>query len=98
MNIFLKTLSACALAFAGFTHAEAQIEVYPVPQQIYYAKHIDDYTVRVRQSGTKEWIDLYEYKVKVDMDTNSDATMVQFGFSGSVDVLVEKNNGLIGIG
>lgn len=95
MNIFLKTLSACALAFAGFTHAEAQIEVYPVPQQIYYAKHIDDYTVRVRQSGTKEWIDLYEYKVKVDMDTNSDATMVQFGFSGSVDVLVEKNNGHI---
>ena len=29
------------------------------------------------------------------MDTKSDATMVQFDFSGKVEVLVQKNNGEI---
>ena len=57
--------------------------------------HNDDYTVKVRQVGKKEWVDLYEYNVKVDMDTKSDATMVQFDFSGKVEVLVQKNNGEI---
>lgn len=45
--------------------------------------------------GEKDWVDLYEYNVKVDMDTKSDATMVQFDFSGKVEVLVQKNNGEI---
>ena len=65
------------------------------PQGIYYARHNDDYTVKVRQVGEKDWVDLYEYNVKVDMDTKSDATMVQFDFSGKVEVLVQKNNGEI---
>lgn len=92
---FLKIISAITAVSAYYGNACAQIEVYPVPQQIYYAKHQDDFTVRVRQSGTSEWFDLYEYKVRVDMDTNSEATMVQFGFSGKVDILIEKNNGRI---
>ena len=60
---------------------QAEIVIYPVPQGIYYARHNDDYTVKVRQVGEKDWVDLYEYNVKVDMDTKSDATMVQFDFS-----------------
>lgn len=71
----------------------AEIVTYPVPMGIYYARHNDDYTVKVRQIGEKDWIDLYEYNVKVDMDTRSDAAMVQFDFSGKVEVLVQKNNG-----
>ena len=63
---------------------QAEIVIYPVPQGIYYARHNDDYTVKVRQVGEKDWVDLYEYNVKVDMDTKSDATMVQFDFSGKV--------------
>lgn len=31
----------------------AEILVYPVPQGIYYARHNDDYTVKVRQAGEK---------------------------------------------
>ena len=72
---------------------QAEIVIYPVPQGIYYARHNDDYTVKVRQVGEKDWVDLYEYNVKVDLDTRSDVTMVQFDFSGKVEVLVQKNNG-----
>ena len=67
---------------------QAEIVIYPVPQGIYYARHNDDYTVKVRQVGEKDWVDLYEYNVKVDMDTKSDATMVQFDFSGHPDAKV----------
>ena len=74
---------------------QAEIVTYPVPLDIYYARHNDDYTVKVRQFGEKDWVDLYEYNVKVDMDTQSDATMVQFDFSGKVEVLIQKNNGEI---
>ena len=83
------------LAIFGWNDLQAEIIIYPVPNGIYYARHNDDYTVLVRQAGDKEWIDLYEYNVKVDMDTKSDATMVQFDFSGKVDILVRKNNGEI---
>ena len=81
------------LAIFGWNDLQAEIIIYPVPNGIYYARHNDDYTVLVRQAGDKEWIDLYEYNVKVDMDTKSDATMVQFDFSGKVDILVRKING-----
>ena len=30
---------------------QAEIVIYPVPQGIYYARHNDDYTVKVRQVG-----------------------------------------------
>jgi hypothetical protein len=36
---------------------------------------------------------LSEYNVKVDLDKPQDASMVYFDFSGSVEVLVRKNNG-----
>jgi hypothetical protein len=54
--------------------------------------HNDDYTVRVRKPGG-EWQDLYEYKVKVDMDRVQESSMVYFDFSGAVEISVRKNNG-----
>nr|WP_320038022.1 hypothetical protein [uncultured Bacteroides sp.] len=55
--------------------AKAEIVVYSISPKILYAYHNDDYTVKVRQVGEKEWVDLYEYKVKVDMDTQSKASL-----------------------
>ena len=72
----------------------AEIKVYTIPKELYYSLHNDNFTVKVRHPG-EEWIDLYEYNVKVDMDTNSDASMVYFDFSGEVEVMVQKNNGEI---
>lgn len=88
----LKKIMLLLLGAISLT-AQARIVTYPVPKGIYYARHNDDYTVKVRQVGDTKWIDLYEYNVKVDMDTQSNATMVQFDFSGKVEVLVQKNNG-----
>jgi hypothetical protein len=56
--------------------------------------HNDDYTVKVRKPGG-EWQDLFEYKVQVDMDKPTDASMVYFDFSGTVEVFVRKNNGTL---
>ena len=90
----LKRMALISLsALFGWNCVQAEIITYPVPMGIYYARHNDDYTVKVRQAGEKDWVDLFEYNVKVDMDTKSDATMVQFDFSGKVEVLVQKNNG-----
>lgn len=44
-----------------------KLEIYPVPNELVYARHNDDYTVQVRQKGG-EWQDLYEYKVQVDLE------------------------------
>lgn len=72
-----------------------QLKLHPVPSGIIYSMHNDDFTVQVRLHGEKEWQDLYEYKVQVDMDTKSDASMVQFDFEGKVDLRVKVNNGMI---
>ena len=95
MKISLKLIVVFLLLLGWNSILRAEILVYPVPQGIYYARHNDDYTVKVRQAGEKDWVDLFEYNVKVDMDTKSDATMVQFDFSGKVEVLIRKNNGEI---
>lgn len=88
-----EILIFCAAFCSTCWSAQSKIVTYPVPQGIYYAWHCDDFTVRVREKGTAEWQDLYEYKVNVDMDTRSVASMVQFDFSGEVEVWVHKNNG-----
>ena len=89
----IRKITLFVLFVMAAVSARTEIVTYPVPQGIYYARHNDDYTVRIRQAGEEKWIDLYEYNVKVDMDTRSDATMVQFDFSGKVEVLIRKNNG-----
>lgn len=67
---------------------------YPAPKAVVYSMHNDDYTVLVRQPGG-EWQDLFEYKVKVDMDKMQEASMVYFDMQGPVEVMVRKNNELI---
>lgn len=71
-----------------------KLEIHSVPNELVYARHNDDYTVQVRQKGG-EWQDLYEYKVQVDLDNPQFASMVQFDFSGTVEVKVRKNNSLL---
>lgn len=69
-----------------------QLITYPPPQAVVYGMHNDDYTVKVRTPGG-EWLDLYEYNVKVDLDKPQDASMVYFDCTGPVEVFVRKNNG-----
>ncbi len=71
-----------------------QVQIYPVPKALLYSRHNDDYTVKVRSPGG-EWQDLFEYNVKVDLDNPQNASMVQFDFSGQVEVFVKKNNGML---
>ncbi|XAZ81974.1 glycosyl hydrolase family 28 protein (plasmid) [Fibrella sp. ES10-3-2-2] len=71
-----------------------QLVIYPVPAGVLYSQHNDDYTVRVRKPG-EPWQDLFEYTVQVDLDKVRDASMVFFDFSGTVEVVVRKNNGLV---
>jgi hypothetical protein len=82
---------AFGICCAGYAQ---QIVVYPVPQEIYYARHNDDFTVQVRTEG-EEWQDLYEYRVMVDGDNPQPASMVQFDFSGVVELRVKMNNGTV---
>jgi hypothetical protein len=81
-------------ASAGAARAAEQDELltYDIPGKLLYSHHIDDFTVRVRQPGGS-WQDLYEYRVTLDQDTHTDATVVQFDFRGEVEVAIRKNNG-----
>lgn len=90
----LPMLFAALLSLAASPLAAQRIVIHPVPRGIYYAQHNDDYTVRVR-TPQGEWQDLYEYKVTVDMDRPTEASMVTFDFEGEVEVMVKKNNGAV---
>ena len=90
----MKRLLLLLLLCPIFPAKAQRLTVHPVPRGIYYSMHNDDYTVRVRIPGG-EWQDLYEYKVKVDMDAPTDASMVFFDFEGEVEVMVKKNNGTV---
>ncbi|PXA90679.1 hypothetical protein DMC25_07055 [Caulobacter sp. D4A] len=90
-----KTRAATALAallMLGGTALAGELRTYPVPPQLLYAGHNDDFTVRVRAPGG-QWRDLYEYRVQVDTDTKTNASMVYFDFDGTVELEVMKNNG-----
>lgn len=67
---------------------------YPVPQSLMYDLHNDDFSVQVRNLGGA-WQDVYEYAVQVDMDNPQKASLAQFDFSGTVEVKVRKNNGIL---
>jgi len=80
-------------AFAGANSPELNtLRVYPVPKALYYSSHNNDFTVRVRTPGGV-WHDLYEYRIRVDMNAPQNASLVYFDFAGKVEVEVEKNNG-----
>ena len=91
MKKFLLVLLAMSPAFLSEARTEGII-IHPVPQGIYYAQHNDDFTVQARIPGG-QWKDLYEYKVKVDMDRPAEASMVYFDCDGPVEIRVRKNNG-----
>jgi hypothetical protein len=88
----VTTIVLAALAMLAVDAQASELFTYDIPGKLLYSHHIDDYTVKVRQPGG-EWRDLYEYKVTLDQDTNSAATVVQFDFRGDVEVAVRKNNG-----
>lgn len=71
-----------------------ELVLHPLPQSIRYTHHNNDFSVFVRLPG-EDWQDLYEYKVIVDMDNPQPASMVQFDFSGAVEVLVKLNYGVL---
>lgn len=68
------------------------LNIAPIPKEIIYSHHNDDFTVCVRIPGG-DWQDLYEYKVMVDGDKPQPASMVQFDFEGKVEMRVKVNNG-----
>jgi hypothetical protein len=74
--------------------AAQELFLHPLPQGIRYTHHNNDFSVFVRLPG-EDWQDLYEYKVIVDMDNPQPASMVQFDFSGTVEVLVKLNYGVL---
>jgi hypothetical protein len=95
----VKIRLALCYVLIGWTHWATAAELkhdelvtYQIPNQLLYSHHVDDFTVRVRTPGGA-WVDLYEYRVKVDQDTHSTASVVQFDFRGEVEVAVQKNNG-----
>lgn len=59
-NIPMKKYLIIIFLFLPVFFVYAEIVSYSVPQQLYYGRHNDDFTVRVRHPGG-EWIDLYEY-------------------------------------
>lgn len=88
-SIFLM----CAhIAIASETHETNTLRTYPVPRALFYGAHNNDFTVRVRTPGGK-WQDLYEYRIRVDMNAPQNASMVYFDFRGRVELEIEKNNG-----
>lgn len=83
------------LLLAMFPALYAQeLVTYEAPGGMKYAAHNDDFTVQVRNPGG-EWLDLFEWKVQVDMDDVQTASMVSFDFEGEVDVRIRKNNGSV---
>ena len=83
------------LGLLFFLQLSAQeLITYEAPGGYKYSAHNDDYTVLVR-TPIGEWKDLFEYNVEVDLDTKFIASMAYFDFSGSVEVMIKKNNGLL---
>ena len=86
-----------SLFFLSFAYipAKAQLSNLPeIPREVLYSQHNDDFTVCVREPGG-DWQDLYEYKVMVDSDNPQPASMVQFDFTGMIEMRVRVNNGLL---
>ncbi|UGU18179.1 glycoside hydrolase family 28 protein [Sinomicrobium kalidii] len=90
---FVFVVFVCIM-MAGTGFAQDSLVTYDVPRKLFYSMHNDDFTVQIRNPGG-QWMDLYEYKVQVDMDRVQEASMVYFDFSGTVEVKIRKNNGLV---
>lgn len=62
---------------------ETTLRVYPAPQGSVLR---EDYILRVRPAGAKEWQTVDTYQVKVDMHDVRMASMAYFDFEGKVEV------------
>lgn len=92
-KLIISTFYCLFIAVPTIT-AQNNLIIYEAPGGYKYSAHNDDYTVKVRQKGTVEWKDLFEYSVEVDLDTRSKASMVTFDFEGTVELMIQKNNGM----
>ena len=90
-----KKMITLWLVAGALAAGAGEIITYPVPRELLYTRHNDDFTVCARTPGG-EWQDLYEFAVMVDLDDPRAATLVQFDASGRVEVRVRVNNRLIG--
>lgn len=86
-----RTLFLIMLLNVIIATCDARIIVYPSGG----CEKNKDFIVKVRQVGNTNWIDLFNYNVKVDLSTKSNASMVQFDFSGKIEIMVTKNTGTI---
>jgi hypothetical protein len=68
-----------------------ELITFPEPDSI---PHNDDYTVKARIPGG-QWQNLFEYQAQVDMHNVRNTSMVNFDFSGKVDISVTYNKGKI---
>ncbi len=92
VRVLVGMLTCLQFSIAA-AQAQNQLQVHPFPNPVRYTHHNDDFTVRVRVPGGV-WQDLFEYKAKVDLDNPQDASMVYFNFDGTVEMAVQKNNGM----
>ncbi|WP_423127218.1 glycosyl hydrolase family 28 protein [Gaoshiqia sp. Z1-71] len=90
----MRLLSSILLFCISIALYAQELVTYDAPGGMKYAAHNDDFTVQVRKPGG-EWLDLFEWKVHVDMDDLQTASMVSFDFEGEVDVRIRKNNGAV---
>src|SRR5690554_476181 len=90
----IKLILSLLLLGNSFFAVAQKLVTYEAPGGLKYSAHNDDFTVKVRNPGG-EWKDLFEYKVEVDLDTRSVASMVYFDFAGKVEVMIRKNNGWV---
>lgn len=91
-SVLIGLLLSVVLTPVYAAEDKSRIVIYDIPQKALYTHHNDDFTVRVREPGG-EWLDLYEYNVRVDLDNPQDASLVTFDMEGPVEVSVRKNNG-----
>lgn len=90
----MRLLSSILLFCISIALHAQELVTYDAPGGLKYSAHNDDFTVQVRKQGG-EWLDLFEWKVQVDMDDVQTASMASFDFNGEVDVRVRKNNGSV---
>ena len=88
INLLILFASLCSML-----HAQ-ELVTYDAPGGLKYSAHNDDFTVQVR-TPHGEWVDLFEWKVQVDLDNVQTASMVNLDFEGKVEVRVRKNNGSV---
>ena len=88
-----RTAAVLAFTVVSVAGRASTLNTYDYPPQLQYTHHNNDFTVQVRVPGGK-WQDLYEWNVKVDHNRPQDASMVYFDFTGTVELRIEKNNGM----